>query len=134
MTGSTLSKIWSFLALTLLYFTLNVWSLTQQWQLSFPGNPFREGNLTPFSATLYGIPVCSALIILLCITTNLYAARARSKVWAGRWPKLLNISLNVAKPEARAMQAISLLVFLGIPTVGLLHFGNKFLHGTAYRR
>jgi hypothetical protein len=41
-----LNKIWSFLATVLLYLTLNVWSLTQQWQLAFTGNPFKADSVT----------------------------------------------------------------------------------------
>ena len=76
MSQSLLNKIWSFLAVLLLYLCLNVWSITLQWQLSFPGNPFKVENVTPPGGTVYGVPFCGALLILVAVVTRIYAVRA----------------------------------------------------------
>ena len=42
MTKPVLNQIWTFLAVVLLYFSINVWSATQQWQFTLPGNPLKK--------------------------------------------------------------------------------------------
>lgn len=81
MSQSLLNKIWSFLTLLLLYLCLNVWSITQQWQLSFPGNPFKVENVTPNGATIYGVPICGMLLILVSVVTRIYASRSTGPRW-----------------------------------------------------
>jgi hypothetical protein len=80
MSQSLLNKIWSFLALLLLYLCLNVWSITQQWQLSFPGNPFKVANVTPDGGTIYGVPICGMFLILVSVVTRIRVTLDRAAV------------------------------------------------------
>jgi hypothetical protein len=70
MSQSLLNRVWSFLVVVLLYPCLNVWSITQQWQLSLPGKPFKDGKTTPYGVALYGILLCAPLLIIGCIVTR----------------------------------------------------------------
>jgi len=88
MSKPILNQIWTFLAVALLYFSINVWSATQQWQLSLPGNPFKEGRVTPHGATLYGSPLCGVLFIALLLITRWHARTEPALSWAGRFPDL----------------------------------------------
>jgi hypothetical protein len=129
----TLSKVWSAAALMLLYFSLNAWSLTQQWQLSLPGNPFREGKFTPHSVTLVAIPLAGALLALTALVARLYATRSGRMGWAARFPRFGDLAIDVSRPEGRVFQAASLGAFLLLPLAAQIHFILKFLDGTAYR-
>jgi hypothetical protein len=80
-----LNKIWSFLTLLLLYLCLDVWSITLQWQLSFPGNPFKVEDVTPNGGTIYGVPICEMLLILVSVITRIYASRSAGPRWENRF-------------------------------------------------
>jgi len=132
MSQSLLNKVWSFLVVVLLYLALNVWSITQQWQLSLPGNPFKDGKTTPFGVALYGILLCCPLLILVSIVTRIYSARSIGHRWQDRFPRFGDFELDTSTPDARAFQAICLVVFLVIPLTGIAHFQNKMLHGSVF--
>lgn len=130
MSQSTLNKIWSFLSVLLLYLCLNVWSITQQWQLSFPGNPFKTESVTPYGATIYGVPICGMLLVLVSIVTRIYALRSPKTRWESRFPRFGDFELNIAQGDAKAFQIIMLFLFLLLPTAGVIHFQSTFLSGT----
>lgn len=133
MSQATLTRIWSVAGPALVYFCLNAWSITQQWQLSLPGNPFREGKFTPHGVTLIAIPVAGVLLTATSFLTRLYALRSASANWAARIPKFCNLSFNVSSSEGRLAQGLSLCVFLLVPFAAQIHFWVKFIAGTAYR-
>lgn len=134
MSQSVLCKVWSFLAAALLYLCLNVWSITQQWQVALPGNPFRDGKTTPFGVSLYGVLLCGPFFIVLCLIMLVYASRSSSHSWADRVPVLGDLQLDTRKPEAKAFQAIGIILFVILPTAGILHFQNKMMNGSVFRR
>lgn len=125
MSQSLLNKIWSFLAVVLLYLSLHVWSVTQQWQLSLPGNPFEDGKTTPFGVALYGVLLCGPLLIVLCIIVHLYAARSAERKWLDRFPRFGDFTLDTSRAEAKAFQVIALFLFLLLPLVGVGHFQKQ---------
>jgi hypothetical protein len=130
MSQSLLNKIWSFLTLLLLYLCLNVWSITQQWQLSFPGNPFKVENVTPNGGTVYGVPICGMLLILVCAVTRIYASRSTGPRWENRLPRFGDFPLDTTKRDAKAFQVVMLCVMLLLPAVGAVHFQTTFVNGT----
>ena len=133
MGQETLNRIWSVITVTLLYLSLNAWSLSQQWQLSLPGNPFKDGKFTPHGVTLIALPLCGTLLVITSLLTVTYARQSRAKSWASRFPRFANLPMNMAKFEGRFAQACSLSLLLIVPSLAQLHFGVKFLAGTAYR-
>jgi uncharacterized integral membrane protein len=132
MSQSVLNKVWSFLAIGLLYLCLNVWSITQQWQLAVPGNLFRDGKTTPFGVALYGVLLCGTLFIVLCIIVRLYASRSQGQIWADRFPVIGDLELDTSKPEAKALQAVGIILFVVVPAIGILHFQNKMMNGSVF--
>lgn len=128
-----LNQIWTFLAVVLLYFSINVWSATQQWQFSLPGNPFKDGKVTAHSVTLYGIPLCGLVFVALLLITRWYAQAEPALSWAARFPKLANLDFNPYTAQARFAQAVSLVAFILLPAAALIHFLIKFLKGTVYQ-
>ncbi|MGA7410612.1 MAG: hypothetical protein WBW33_09000 [Bryobacteraceae bacterium] len=128
-----LNQIWTFLAVVLLYFSVNVWSATQQWQLSLPGNPFKDGKVTAHSVTLYGIPLCGALFVALLLVTRWHARAEPALLWTARFPKLANLDFNPYTAQARVAQTLSVFAFIVLPAGALVHFLLKFLQGTAYQ-
>lgn len=133
MTKPVLNQIWTFLAVVLLYFSINVWSATQQWQLTLPGNPFKDGKVTAHSVTLYGIPLCGVLLIALLLITRWYAKAEPALSWAARFPKFANLDFNPYSGQGRIAQTLSVIAFIALPVVALIHFLVKFLMGTAYQ-
>jgi hypothetical protein len=133
VTKPVLNQIWTFLAAVLLYFSLNVWSATQQWQFTLPGNPLKEGKITAHGATLYGIPFCGILLVALLLVTRWYARSEPARSWAGRFPRLANLDFNPYSSQGRFVQALDCLVFIAVPAAAMIHFLVKFLEGTAYR-
>lgn len=134
MSQSLLNKVWSFLVVVLLYLCLNVWSITQQWQLSLPGNPFKDGKTTPYGVALYGVLLCGPLFILVCIVTRLYSAHSLGDRWEDRFPRFGDFELDTSKSEAKAFQIIALCLFLLIPLSGIVHFQNKMMSGSVFRK
>lgn len=134
MSQSLLNKVWSFLVVVLLYLCLNVWSITQQWQLSLPGNPFKDGKTTPYGVALYGVLLCGPLFILVCIVTRLYSAHSLGTGWENRFPRFGNFELDTSKSEAKAFQIIALCLFLLIPLSGIVHFQDKMMSGSVFRQ
>jgi hypothetical protein len=132
MSQSLLNKVWSFLVVVLLYLALNVWSITQQWQLSLPGNPFKDGKTTPFGVALYGVVLCCPLLVLISVVTRIYSARSLAQRWQDRFPRFGDFELDTSKDYARAFQAISLSIFLLVPLAGIAHFQNKMLNGSVF--
>jgi hypothetical protein len=132
MSQATIGNVWSAAAVVLLYFSLNAWSLTQQWQLSLPGDPFREGKFTPHGVTLVAIPVAGALLAFTAVLVRLYAARSGRSGWAARFPRFSGIAIDVSKREGRWFQGASLGVLLLLPVAAQIHFTWKFLDGSAY--
>ncbi len=130
MSQAMLNKIWSFLGPVLLYFTLNAWSLTQQWQLSFPGNPFKTEQVTPHGATVYGIPICGAFLIVVCLLTTVYSRRARGSRW-NRIPRFVDFDLDFSDRLAKLFQLVMLALFLILPAVGICHFQQTMMDGRA---
>jgi hypothetical protein len=133
MSQSLLNKVWSFLVVVLLYLCLNVWSITQQWQLSLPGNPFKDGKTTPHGVALYGVLLCGPLLILVCVVTRLYSAHSLGAEWEDRFPRFGDFGLDTSKSEAKAFQMIALCLFLLIPLSGMVHFQNKMMTGSVFR-
>jgi hypothetical protein len=133
MSQSVLNKIWSFLAVTVVYLSLNVWSITQQWQLTLPGNPFKESKTTPYGVALYGLFLCAPLLITVSIVTRVYAVRSKASFWADRVPRFADFALNTRQREARAFQLIALFLCLLLPAIAILHFQNKVLNGSVFR-
>ena len=133
MSQRTLSRVWSVAALGLGYFSLNAWSLTQQWQLSLPGDPFREGKFTPYGVTLVGMPLAGSLLVLTALLARLYARRTQAPGWAARFPRFSDLAIDVSTTEGRAFQGASLCALLVLPAAAQIHFFLKFLSGTAYR-
>jgi len=133
MNQETLNRIWSVVTATLLYFSLNAWSLSQQWQLALPGSPFKDGKFTPHGVTLIALPLCGILLVITSLLTVTYARQSKVKDWAGRLPKFVNLPINIAKPEGRFAQACSVSLLLILPLLAQLHFIVKFLAGAAYR-
>jgi len=133
MSQSLLNKVWTFLAVVLLYLSLNVWSITQQWQLTLPGNPFKDCKVSAYGVTLYGIPLCGILLIFTSIVSVLYAKRSAGSTWAQRFPRFADFELDVTKKDALAFQAIMLLAFVIVPFLGSIHFLQTMLNGTVYR-
>ena len=134
MSQSLLNKVWSFLVVVLLYLSLNVWSITQQWQLSLPGNPFKDGKTTPYGVALYGVLLCGPLFILVCIVIRLYSAHSLGPEWENRFPRFGDFELDTSKSEAKAFQVIALCLFVLIPLGGIVHFQNKMMTGSVFRK
>jgi hypothetical protein len=134
MSQSLLNKVWSFLVVVLLYLCLNVWSITQQWQLSLPGNPFKDGKTTPYGVALYGILLCAPLFIIVCIIARLYSAHSLGVRWEDRFPRFGDFELDTSKSEAKAFQTITLFLFLLVPLGGIVHFQNKMMGGSVLRK
>jgi uncharacterized integral membrane protein len=130
MSQSLLNKVWSFITVLLLYLCLNVWSITQQWQLSFPGNPFKVENVSPYGVTLYGVPICGVLLVLVSVTTRIYASRSPKVRWEDRLPRFADFQLDTNKAEAKAFQVIMLVSLLLLPAVAVIHFLATFMNGT----
>lgn len=137
MSQSLLNKIWSFLTVLLLYVCLNVWSITQQWQLSFPGNPFKVESVTAHGGTVYGVPLCGALLILVAVVTRIYAVRAgktHHHPWQERLPHFGDFKLDSSMRDAKAFQVIMLTALLLVPAAGIVHFELTFMSGTVCER
>jgi hypothetical protein len=132
MSQATLSRVWSVAALALVYFSLNAWSLTQQWQLTLPGDPFREGKFTPHGVTLVAIPLAGSLLALTALLVRFYARRTQATGWAARFPRFGDLAIDVLKPEGRLFQGASLCVLLLLPAAAQIHFILKFLAGAAF--
>jgi hypothetical protein len=130
MSQSLLNKVWSFITVLLLYLCLNVWSITQQWQLSFPGNPFKVESVSPYDVTLYGVPICSVLLVLVSVVTRIYALRSPKVRWEERFPRFADFRLETNKAEAKAFQVIMLVSLLLLPTAAVIHFLATFMNGT----
>lgn len=133
MSQSLLNKLWSFLAVVLLYLSLNVWSVTQQWQLTLPGNPFKDCKISAYGVTLYGIPMCGLLLVLTSIIAILYARRSLGNTWPMRFPRFADFDLDVTKRDALAFQAVMLAALVLIPSIGSIHFLWTMMNGTVYR-
>jgi len=133
MPKPVLNRIWSFLGAALLYLSINVWSMTQQAQFSLPGYPFKDGGMTAHSVTLYAIPLCGLVFVALLLVIRWHALAEPAHSWAARFPKLANLDFDPYTPQGRFAQAASIIAFVAVPTVALVHFYVKFLQGTAYR-
>jgi len=133
MNQDTLNRVWSVVTVTLLYLSLNAWSLSQQWQLSLPGSPFKDGKFTPHGVTLIAIPLCGVLLVVTSLLTLTYARQAKPNNWAARFPRFSNLEMNITRLEGQFAQACSLFLFLIVPLFAEMHFMVKFLGGTAYR-
>jgi hypothetical protein len=130
MSQSLLNKIWSFLTVLLLYLCLNVWSITQQWQLSFPGNPFKVENVSPYGVTLYGVPICGLLLVMVSIVTLIYVSGAPKTRWEERLPRFGDFELDTTKADAKAFQVVMFVALLLLPAIALIHFLTTFMDGT----
>jgi hypothetical protein len=133
MSQTTLNKIWTVVAVATLYSSLNAWSISQQWQLSLPGNPFLDGKFTPHGVRLVAIPLAGSLLIVTALLTRLYSVRFRGKNWPARIPMFSNLTVDVTSTEGRLAQAASTTMFLLLPAAAQIHFVLKFFEGTFYR-
>lgn len=132
MSQAALNKIWSAVALAALYLSLNAWSVSQQWQLSLPGNPFRDDKFTPHGVTLLAIPLAGVLLIVTALLTGLHAKRSQGRTWPARLPKFSDLSFDVVTVEGRSAQAVSLIGLVLVPAAAQVHFILKFLAGSSY--
>lgn len=121
------------MVITLLYLSLNVWSITQQWQLVLPGNPFKDGKTTPYGVALYGLLLCCPLLIVTTIVTRLYARRSGAREWPNRLPRFANFELDTKNADGKAFQVFALCLFLVLPSAAIVHFQNKMVHGSVFR-
>jgi hypothetical protein len=48
-------------------------------EFSFPGNPFKVENVTPNGGTIYGVPICGMLLILVAVVTRIYGSRSSGR-------------------------------------------------------
>jgi hypothetical protein len=124
--------MWTVVGVAALYLSLNALSISQQWQLSLPGNPFRDDKFTPHGVTLLAIPLAGGLLGVTATLTALHAKRSHGRSWLARLPQFSGLNFDVVTVEGRSGRVVSLIVLLLVPAAAQVHFALKFFAGRFY--
>lgn len=122
MTTAHYSKLWTIVGLALVFYSLNAWIASQG------GQPFLSAKLLedrPVLSALLAIPICGALLALLCEIGIRYARGSGASGWHARLPVVGLDGLKTGSREGRAYQGFFLTLFVIIPSGALIHFINK---------
>lgn len=126
MSRANLTALWASLGLFLVYYAVNSYIRTQG------GEPILDAKLvvsgrTP--AAVVGIVVCSVTLLLVALVGRRYARHPRSgHEWHRRLPVVGLKGLNTGSTDGQVYQAASLVVFLGLPLIALVHFWRVMLN------
>lgn len=117
--------------MTLLYFSINVWSLMQGGNLALTSiHLITEDKVSSYGASIYGVVFVGTLLFFELMITRLYADRSGGRTWASRLPVAGGFVLDVKKPEARLFQGIVMIGFLIVPCAAQIACIVKFFGGT----
>jgi hypothetical protein len=126
MTQVQLSKIWSVVSATLLYYALNSWIVAQGGNEVF-GSKLVLSQHVP--AAMIAIIICSVLAIA-CSAIGLLYARRGGKLWHERIPVVGFEEIKTATTEGRIYQGVMLALLSGVPFISLIYFWFSFLTAT----
>jgi hypothetical protein len=124
-----LRQIWSFLGALLCFYSVSAFIVSQ-------GGPAILGAVffenAPRIESVFAMPICGGLLILLSLVGTLYAKLMKTQSWAGRVPVVWLDGLDFSKPEAKIYQAFFLLLFLLVPMIAQTHFLKRVAGATVY--
>jgi hypothetical protein len=121
MSRNQLGKVWSFLAILLLFYALNTWLSSQSAPTVFN---VKLLNTNRVPGAYFGILVCAPLLILLCFVGILYRSRhCIGSRWNGIPPVGIG-TLDVSKIEGKIFLVVQIALFVVIPALSLVHFAN----------
>ena len=113
--------------------TFNVYSRTQQWHFNLPFAPsFEEPSFYGVAAigTFAGGALLLIVIAMLCIYADQWGRCYRT--WVGRVPSFsVEIGPSAAGSLLPVIHAVALVIVVGFPLVGQIHFVDKFVAGSA---
>lgn len=118
MSFEQLSKLWTTLGLTGLFFTLNSWLATQGGAAIF-GTKLLTSGRVPIA--LAAVPICSVLLSLTAVIGTIYARRIKG-AWHARIPIVGFEKIDTASSEGRCYQASMICGVIIIPFFVLFHF------------
>lgn len=122
MTLQQLSKIWTIVGLSLLYYTMNSWIVVQGGQEIF-GAKLIVSNRVP--AAMWAIPI-TCLILLLNSVVGIRYARRAGPSWNDRIPIVGFESIVTSSSEGKFYQGTMLFLLSFLPAVVLVHFWRVF--------
>jgi hypothetical protein len=122
MSPTQLKRLWAVIGTILVFYSLNAWLVSQGVNSIFKVTLL---DSRPRFESLFAIPVCSVLLILLCHIGLVHARVGRAKVWHARLPVVGLDDLDTGTLTGKLYQAFFAVVFLLVPVAGLIHFLQK---------
>jgi hypothetical protein len=118
-----ISKIWSWIGIVAVYYSLDCWLVTQGGKAIFGSEVISLGRVP---VALLAMPICSVLLGLASATAWFHAARARraGRAWHARIPLAWLERARTGSPEGRIYQATVASVMVAVPLLALCHFWN----------
>ena len=135
MNQSDKSKVWSAVALALVYLSIDFLFITQGSHLELPspidiGKTLADDRATDrYGASMYGL--IALLPTYLFYTYICKKAVKKSSYWQFRYPNLFDLSLSPSESFDRKLQAVAVVLAFIAPLYVSGHLGLKYLKGRA---
>ena len=131
MSQVQLAKLWTVLGALLSFYSVNTILVSRGLK------PILDLTLLderPRIESVFALPVCAILMILLCRVGGLYADHREGEQWHARIPVVGFEQIETGSPEGKKYQAFFLFVFLALPFIGLVHFGEQVANASVAPR
>jgi len=122
-------KIWAFVALVLVFYSVNTYLSSQGAETVLNIKLLDERRIP---GAVFGFFVCSLLLIFLLNIGISFARLKQSEVWQARIPTLFFDDLNHNLKSAKLYQHISIFVVLVLPSLSLVHFVRIILNANIF--
>jgi hypothetical protein len=122
MSPAQLRKLWTVVGTILVFYSLNAWLVSQGVNSIFK---VALVDSRPRFESLFAIPACSVLLILLCHIGLAYARAVSADFWHARMPVVWLDDLDTGTLNGKLYQGFFAVVFLLVPGAALIHFLQK---------
>lgn len=126
MDKKTVSKVWNAIALSLLYITLNAWTLTQKTDFGLPLNLFKGFEKQPYATAIFAIFICAPMFWCLLFLQTIFLERYKGNSFWERFPIAFDLEFDFSFKESIYYQRFFFFCFQIIPIGGQIHFIDKF--------
>lgn len=122
MSAVQLKKLWTLIGAVLVFYSLNAWLVGQGVNSVFNATLL---DARPRFVSLFAIPICSVLLVLLCHIGIAYARATPTGSWHARIPVVWLDAVDTKTRAGMIYQGFFVVMFLLVPCAALIHFLQK---------
>jgi hypothetical protein len=119
MDAQQYQKLWNYLAIVLLFYSVNTYLSSQGAAVVLDIKLLDERRIP---GAVFGFFICSTLLVVLLKVGIAYSRLSREKTWHGKIPTLFFDGLDHSQTSAKRYQLCSIIGVIVLPILALTHF------------